>query len=465
MPHLSWQGCWSVWLAAAGLSWLWMRRRPRGQLAMLAVLANLLYACSCQLLMPAAEPLESAIAALGLLAIDLAVWFAPESLKQATLRLVRWHAVKIMLTVATASLVPLSLAELSCRILTGLGVLKYHQAIQTVWRSGHDDWRLATITGDENREPDPVLLWRPVARKPYSAQRFKGPVIQVPKPADVVRVMCYGDSLTDGPPKGGWVTWLRTMLAGQPPLAGRRVEVVNAGVAGYSSHQGVLRFLQEVDHYQPDLVLVSYGWNDAAEAIGQPDRSFQPPPWPVVACQRALIRYRAYLCLMYYTRSLRPQPPVAPAGSTHPRVSIEDYLANLERFRSAAEARGIPTVFLTRPHNLAPAALRQDPTWRGSVPSYNTALTAWAASRGLPLIDAQKFFEHQPSALFSDECHFTPEGNRTMAEMIRTRLLEGPQGILQMAADRRTPRPDGPPDRPTGPIPQVSGQNTGAVRR
>ncbi|MHB1559434.1 MAG: SGNH/GDSL hydrolase family protein [Isosphaeraceae bacterium] len=465
MPHLSWQGRWSVWLAAGVLSWLWMRRHDGRQLAMLAILVNLLYACSCQLLMPGAEPIESAIAALGLLAIDLAVWFAPESLQQATLRLVRWHAVKIMLTVAAASLVPLGLAELSCRILTGLGVLKYHQAIQTVWRSGHDDWRLATITGDENREPDPVLLWRPVARKPYSAQRFKGPLIQVPKPPDVVRVMCYGDSLTDGPPKGGWVTWLRTMFEKQSPLAGRSVEVVNAGVAGYSSHQGVLRFLQEVDRYQPDLVLVSYGWNDAAEAIGQPDRSFQPPPWPVVVCQRALIRYRAYLVLMYYTRSLRPAPPVAPAGSAHPRVSVEDYLANLERFRSAAEARGIPIVFLTRPHKLAPAALRQDPTWRGSVPAYNTALSAWAAGRGLPLIDAQQSFEQLPSSLFSDECHFTPEGNRQMAEMIRGRLLEGPQGILRLAASRQKPGSNGSHDRPTGPIHRVSDRTTGAVRR
>ena len=131
---------------------------------MLAALVNLLYACSCQLLMPAAEPLESAIAALGLLAIDLCVWFAPDSLQHRLLLLVRWPSVKVVLTVATASLVPLGLTELSCRILTGLRVLKYHQAIQTVWRSGHDDWRLATITGDENREPDPVLLWRPVAQ-------------------------------------------------------------------------------------------------------------------------------------------------------------------------------------------------------------------------------------------------------------------------------------------------------------
>ena len=99
--------------------------------------------------------------------------------------------------------------------------------------------------------------------------------------------------------------------------AGRRFEVLNAGVAGYSSHQGVLRFLQEVDRYQPDLVLVSFGWNDAAEAIGQPDKTFKIPPWPVVVCQRALVRYRAYLVLMYYTQKWRAEPPVASRGRFH----------------------------------------------------------------------------------------------------------------------------------------------------
>ena len=95
--------------------------------------------------------------------------------------------------------------------------------------------------------------------------------------------MCYGDSLTDGPPRGGWPSWLNRLLQEQGRAGGRRFEVMNAGVAGYSSHQGVLRFLQEVDRYQPDLVLVSFGWNDAAEAIGQPDKTFKIPPWPMVA--------------------------------------------------------------------------------------------------------------------------------------------------------------------------------------
>jgi lysophospholipase L1-like esterase len=423
MPRSVWE--WLLWLLVLGFPWLLSRDRRDGGFAPLIALMSLLYACAYVLVVPSGGLLETALAACGLLGLDLAAWWAPPHLRQRLITVVRWPEAKILLTILMASLVPLGLAEEACRILTDLHVLSYHRPIQTVWRSGHDDWRLATITGDENREPDPVLLWRPIAHKPFNSQRFKGPVPQVPKPADVFRVMCYGDSLTEGPTKGGWPPWLHVLLNQGTAVRDRRFEVVNAGVAGYSSHQGLLRFLQEVDRYQPNLVLVSFGWNDAAEAIGQPDKSFQIPPWPVVVCQRALIRYRAYLALMFYTRELRPQPPVARAGSVQPRVSVEDYLANLERFRAEAAARGISIVFLTRPHKLPPAVLLRDPTWRGSVPRYNAALTAWAARRNVALIDAQHAFEQLPPALFADECHFTPEGYRRLADLVQDRLRPG----------------------------------------
>jgi len=412
-----------LWLVVVGLPWAWARRRGRRDVAILAVCTSVLWIAGYVVVAPAGEPSETGIALCGLLVLNLGAYCLPGPLERRLVAMARSQAAKVWFTVLAASLIPPALAERTCRILTDTHILKYHRAIQTVTRPGHDDWRLATITGDETREPDPILLWRPVPRKPFNSQRFKGPLAQVPKPPDVVRVMCYGDSLTDGPPKGGWPTWLHRLLTQQPPAPERRFEVLNAGVAGYSSHQGVLRFLQEVDRYDPDLLLVSFGWNDAAEAIGQPDKSYRIPPWPLVFCQRSLIRYRAYLVLMYYTRSWRLEPAPAPAGRSHPRVSIDDYLVNLERFRSEAQARGIPIVFLTRPHKMSPVELSKNPSWRGSVPGYNAALVDWAHRRDVRVVDVQKYFESLSPALFSDECHFTREGYQRMGELVRDQLV------------------------------------------
>lgn len=429
MPRSPWEIV--LWVLVVVFPWLLVRAGRRRDLAFLAVMWGILCASAQVLANPAGDRHEAVIAFGVLLTLDIAAWLMPETVEVGLLKLARSKAAKMLLVSLGFGLVPAAFVERGCRLLTDWRVLKYHQAIQTVWRAGHDDWRLATITGDENREPDPVLLWRPAAHSPFNAQRFKGPMAELPKPADVFRVMCYGDSLTDGPPRGGWPSWLHRLLAEQSTVPGRRFEVLNAGVAGYSSHQGVLRFLQEVDRYQPNLILVSFGWNDAAEAIGQPDKTFKVPPWPVVMCQRALVRYRTYLVLMYYTQKWRPEPPVAAPGPVSPRVSVADYLANMDRFRTEAAKRGIAIAYLTRPHKLPPDELSRNTTWRGSVPRYNAALRAWGRTNNVPVLDAQHYFERLSQELFSDECHFTPQGYERMAKLVREELVAAKQGLPQ----------------------------------
>jgi lysophospholipase L1-like esterase len=431
MPRPVWECL--LWLAVVSIPWLRLRSPGRRNFATVATFASALCTSACVIVAPDADRLFSGILWSALLGLNLAACILPISLARRLVASARCRPAKAAFSFLAAMLIPPAIAERACRALTELQVLKYHKAIQTVWRPGHDDWRLATITGDEFREPDPVLFWRPVPRKPFNAQRFKGPLAQVPKPPDVVRVMCYGDSLTDGPPKGGWPTHLHRLMTQQPPDPGRRCEVINAGVAGYSSHQGLLRFLQEVDEYDPDLLLVSFGWNDAAEAIGQPDKSYRIPPLPAVWCQRALIRYRAYLVLMYYTNEWRPKPAAAPASRSHPRVSTDDYLANLERFRVESKSRGIPIVFLTRPHKVPPGQLVRDSTWRGAVPRYNAILVEWAKQRHVPFLDVQRAFEQLPPSLFTDECHLSPQGYQRLAKLVHNHILASPDGSLRLA--------------------------------
>ncbi|QEH37868.1 Arylesterase precursor [Aquisphaera giovannonii] len=383
-------------------------------------LCGSLYLLGC----PDGSPVAAAVAAIGLLLLDLG-WKAAGPAAQARLLFAaRRKAVFAAVAASTVLLILPAGVEFACRGLTHAKLLRYHMPIETVWKSGQDDWRVATITADVHREPDPVLLWRPIAGKPYNAQHFKGPILQVPKPAGTFRIMCYGDSLTDGPPRGDWPARLHRLLAERPARPGQAYEVVNAGVSGYSSHQGLLRFLQDVDRYKPDLIVASYGWNDAAQAAGPSDREFRPPSWPVVALQRTMVRYRTSLVLTYYLKKLVAEPRRELEGPFHPRVSVDEYIANLDRFRAEARTRGIPIVFLTRPHLAAPDELRRVNNWRSHVPDYNGALVSWASREGLPFIDVQAEFARRPASLFSDECHFFPDGYQILAELVYGRLFE-----------------------------------------
>ena len=308
--------------------------------------------------------------------------------------------------------------EYLAQFLIRTDLVEIYSPMMTQLPAGTEDWRSAHITADEYREPDPVLWWRPVAARPYNAQRMKGPEVSEAKPTGVFRILCYGDSNTDGPDEGGWPEHLQSVL--QRSSGGVTYEVLNAGGAGYTSHQGLLRFRQQVERFQPDLVLVSFGWNDLATALRTSDREFTPPPAALVALERFLLHYRSYLAgKRYLFRDSEPSP----GALVGHRVPLDDYLRNMEGFHETACEHNAAIVFLTRPHRESNAQLRRvDDNWRGQVPFYNDALRRFGETSGAPVIDVQSVFEVQYPNDFIDECHFSEEGHQRMAELLADRL-------------------------------------------
>lgn len=329
--------------------------------------------------------------------------------------LTRAPAAGVILVSAAALVFTVGSLEYLARLLADWHIVGSYHAMETQLPPGTEDWRMAHLTADLFRQPDPVLWWRPVSHAPYNSQGFKGPEI-APNDRSTLRVVVYGDSNTDGPDSGGWVEQLGTRVAAATP----RAEVLNAGVAGYSSHQGVRRFEGDVALLGPDVVLVSFGWNDVANTHGPADAAFVPPPSLVAHAQRLLLRYKFYLTLL---NVLRPSQP-APAAVSRPRVSVDEYVANMERFARLAAAHRVRLVFLTRPHRPSVQEMRANSAnWRSSVPDYNEALRRYASASGVKLIDVQTFFDGSV-ADFIDECHFNPAGHKRMADLVHRQLAQ-----------------------------------------
>ncbi len=272
------------------------------------------------------------------------------------------------------------------------------------------DWRPFHIFEDRHFVYDPALLWRPRNRKGiFNDQGYRGRELRAPKEAGSLRIVAVGDSNTlgwDGPGGPNWPAYLEELLTAREPGCA----VVNAGVWGYSSFQGVRR-LEQALALQPDLVLVSFGANDA-HRVTRSDAEFarrRSAAWEL-RVERALLRSRVgQLLLAAWDRLQLPREE-----RLIPRVDLPEYEANLQRMIRVARAADASIVLLTRPF-IGPS---HDPTWwKNFAPAYNAVTLEVAKAAGAPVIDLYAHFADKPD-LFDDESHFNAAGHRAAARII-----------------------------------------------
>ncbi len=86
------------------------------------------------------------------------------------------------------------------------------------------------------------------------------------KPKGVRRIVCLGDSFTAGyevEQAETFASVLERELASQS----QRVEVLNAGVSGFSTAEELLYLERELGRYEPDVVVLSFFSNDLADNV------------------------------------------------------------------------------------------------------------------------------------------------------------------------------------------------------
>jgi hypothetical protein len=104
------------------------------------------------------------------------------------------------------------------------------------------------------------------------------------KPADTYRIAVLGNSWTEAlqvPQSKTYTAILQDLLNAQACFAGKRVEVLNFGVAGYSTTQELLLLQQKVWNYRPDLVLLAlYPARDIANNVRELNNAVTPERSP-----------------------------------------------------------------------------------------------------------------------------------------------------------------------------------------
>jgi lysophospholipase L1-like esterase len=174
-------------------------------------------------------------------------------------------------------------------------------------------------------EGDPLLLWR---LKPNldraiwdftvvstNAQSFRAAYPIGSKPAGGLRIVCLGDSVTFGyrvPPV--WPDkpndynrdWLPFPMLLEKELSranpNKRIEVFPMAVPGYTSHQGLAWLRRDIEKLQPDIVIASFGWNDASSS-DMSDRDAIDTRWIPFATRWLIDRSQTFAHATRWVRS------------------------------------------------------------------------------------------------------------------------------------------------------------------
>lgn len=283
---------------------------------------------------------------------------------------------------------------------------------------------------------DDVLFWKP---RPlvlgHNSKGTFGPEFSETKSAGTYRIVALGDSCTHFGP-GPYPQRLQALL---DSAQRGRFEVINAGVIGYTSYQGLQRLTHEVSRWSPDLVTVYFGWNDHWLARGHADKDQAAHRGWLPSLVRALDHFRVFQAL----EQLVGRRAVSQAGNVY-RVSVDDYAGNLRAMKRATDAMGATLWLITAPHalelgippELAASGEIADPG--GVIPlhdRYNEQVRAVATELGVTLVDLDRVVsDRNKAALFIDDHIHLSDAGRTLAAETLLATLKS-QGIVP-AADR-----------------------------
>jgi lysophospholipase L1-like esterase len=291
-------------------------------------------------------------------------------------------------------------------------------------------------------EGDPLLLWRLKPNLDHAVWDFtvlstnsdhlrsqNSTDTLAPKQSGALRIVCLGDSVTFGfrvpvvwpdKPTEYDPEWLPFSMLLEKELRAanprKQIDVVNMAVPGYTSHQGLAWLRRDIGRLKPDLLVVSFGWNDASLSE-LPDREAVNTGWPAFGTRWLVDHSQALAHATHWLRSWQQlerknEPPLR--ARPQARVSQDDYLANLIAIEQLARQNGAAVIVMAAPYrdhsSEAPEA--------DLMLQYRIALGTTMRQRKVPFLEIKELTEDAyPSneGWFGERIHPNHMGHRLLA--------------------------------------------------
>jgi lysophospholipase L1-like esterase len=252
--------------------------------------------------------------------------------------------------------------------------------------------------------------WRTVVH--VNRLGLRGSELEQAKAPGVFRIAAVGDSFTFGNGVADEDTYPRQLEALLPPRAdGRRYEVLNFGVSGYSSADEAAVLRERVAAFSPDLVLVGYVLNDPQVHPDNPVHRVHHPPelWERFHVTRRLAKARedrAIAAAGDWFRYLHATP-------RHWNTVISAF----ESMRDTAASWRVPLVLVLMP-------MLDDRSWASySGVELHRQVAELGERTGFRVLDMREPLAEivpNPRALrLPGDHHANARGNRAFAEVLR----------------------------------------------
>ena len=272
---------------------------------------------------------------------------------------------------------------------------------------------------------------------------FRSREFEVPKPRGRVRIVCLGDSWTFGAnvdQDQAYPQRLEALLRRAYPATD--AEVLNLGVFGYSSYQGLTLLRRHVQALQPDVVVIGFAMNDSRVPGFRDEDVAGKPPSAVdravaLAGRSEVVRLGHYLVAsaLHRPTSLAELLKATDRREDDPRPARQKYvgveawtrvpLADFERNLKAMIA-------LAREHG-AGVVLLFNELWPDS--PYRTAIERVATAAGVRWVDSQRLIARARREREDDLQRVRGLTPRTAAS---TNARGEVEVVFRVAADRQT---------------------------
>ncbi len=243
-------------------------------------------------------------------------------------------------------------------------------------------------------------------------------------------IVCMGDSVTYGVKvewEDSYPAQLQFILDQNGD--GLKWEVINAGVPGHTSYQGMM-YLPDIMKLKPEIITLAYGLNDYLESSITDEKRGKLNTSSLTKASHYLHRLHFYNLLERLILNIRLKIHGMNPGHVRRRVSPEEYYSNIRTMVEMIRREGIEPILVTQ-------AIKSGFNMRDiSYDYYLPNLIKAAEELGVPKADVVRRYKrielthpHRAASLFIDDIHVNRQGAHIYAETIYE-VLSG-SGLLR----------------------------------